>query len=119
MVSVLVLIGVYVYSQKNALDTKETPVVNQVNGEIINSTTFNCAENKSIRALVFKDKVELTLSDKRDLLLLQAVSASGARYVNSDESFVFWNKGNTAYIVEGETTTFKDCIEVSAGTGTN
>lgn len=30
--------------------------------------------------------------------LRQAVSASGARYVNSDESYVFWVKGNKATI---------------------
>lgn len=30
--------------------------------------------------------------------LKQGVSASGARYVNSDESYVFWVKGNEATI---------------------
>ena len=30
------------------------------------------------------------------MLLNQAVSASGARYANNDESFVFWTKGNSA-----------------------
>ena len=29
------------------------------------------------------------------------MSGSGARYANKDESFVFWNKGNTAFITEG------------------
>jgi membrane-bound inhibitor of C-type lysozyme len=40
----------------------------------------------------------------------RAMSASGARYANADESFVFWNKGDTAFITEGEETTFKDCV---------
>ena len=44
------------------------------------------------------------------MLLLQAISASGARYANTDESFVFWNKGNTAFIEENQKITFKDCI---------
>ena len=44
------------------------------------------------------------------MLLLQAISASGARYANTDESFVFWTKGNTAFIEENHKTTFKDCI---------
>ena len=35
--------------------------------------------------------------------LKQGVSASGARYVNSDESYVFWVKGNEATINGRET----------------
>ena len=78
---------------------------------IINSVTFSCAGNKTIQALFFADKAELTLSDGRHMLLLQAISASGARYANTDESFVFWNKGNTAFIEESHKTTFNDCIQ--------
>ena len=77
---------------------------------IINSVTFSCAENKTIQALFFADKAELTLSDGRHMLLLQAISASGARYANTDESLVFWNKGNTAFIEEKQKISFKDCI---------
>ena len=76
----------------------------------INSATFSCVENKTIQALFFSDKVELTLSDGRNMLLPQAVSASGARYANSDESFVFWNKGDTAFVEETGTSTFRDCV---------
>ena len=79
-------------------------------GSIMTSVTFSCAGNKTIQALFFADKVELALSDGRHILLLQAISASGARYTNTDESFVFWNKGNTAFIEESHKTTFKDCI---------
>jgi len=89
-------------------------VAEKATGRIINSVTFSCTENKTIQALFFKDKAELTLSDGRHMLLLQAISASGARYANTDESFVFWNKGNTAFIEESNKTTFKDCI--AAGT---
>jgi membrane-bound inhibitor of C-type lysozyme len=37
------------------------------------------------------------------------VSGSGARYANSNESFVFWNKGNTAFIEENGKTTYSNC----------
>ena len=84
---------------------------------IINSVTFSCTGIKTIQALFFEDKVELTLSDGRHMLLLQAISASGARYANTDESFVFWNKGNTAFIEEGNKTTFKDCITTGTDQG--
>ncbi|MEY3288427.1 MAG: hypothetical protein RLZZ419_669 [Pseudomonadota bacterium] len=77
---------------------------------VVTAATFSCAEKKTIQALFFEDKAELTLSDGRHLLLLHAISASGARYTNTDESLVFWNKGNTAFIEEGNNSTFKDCI---------
>ncbi|MFA5870892.1 MAG: DUF333 domain-containing protein [Candidatus Paceibacterota bacterium] len=77
---------------------------------IINSALFKCADNKSIQSLFFRDRVELSLSDGRNMLLTQAISASGARYANSDESFVFWNKGDTAFVNEKNVMTFKDCI---------
>ena len=75
-------------------------------------------ENKNISALFFKDKVELTLSDERNMLLMQVVSASGARYANTDESFVFWNKGDTAFVTEGDKTTFADCVKKPVETAT-
>lgn len=80
-------------------------------------TTFSCAQGKTIGATFYKTKVDLVLSDGRKFSLPQAISASGARYANANESFVFWNKGNTAFISEGETEpqpqTYTDCISVS------
>src|SRR5581483_12293852 len=35
--------------------------------------------------------------------------ASGARYANADESFIFWNKGTTAFITENGQTTYANC----------
>lgn len=45
--------------------------------------------------------VKLKLSDGRNLELAQTVSASGVRYANSDESFIFWTKGDAALVLEG------------------
>ena len=80
-------------------------------GKIIRAT-FNCASGKTIRVEFSNDKVKLLLSDGRKIELTHAISASGARYANSDESFVFWNKGNTAFIEENGQMTFTDCLEV-------
>ncbi len=44
--------------------------------------------------------VVLTLSDGRSMTLPQTISASGIRYANADESFVFWSKGNGALVLE-------------------
>lgn len=43
---------------------------------------------------------EVKLSDGRTLTLPQTISASGVRYANADESFVFWSKGNGALVLE-------------------
>jgi membrane-bound inhibitor of C-type lysozyme len=76
------------------------------------SATFTCKGGKTIAATFYPDKVELKLSDGRSLTLPQAMSASGARYANKDETFVFWNKGDTAFITEGVSRqeTYSDCV---------
>jgi hypothetical protein len=78
--------------------------------DVINSAIFNCADNKTIQADFLKDNVSLILSDGRQLKLQQVMSGSGARYATIDESFVFWNKGDTTFIEEGKETTYKDCV---------
>jgi membrane-bound inhibitor of C-type lysozyme len=81
----------------------ETPVA---------TATFKCEAGKTIEATFYASAVDLKLSDGRSLKLPQAMSASGARYANADESFVFWNKGNTAFITEGKDgkETFSGCV---------
>jgi membrane-bound inhibitor of C-type lysozyme len=78
----------------------------------IASATFKCKDGNSIDATFYADKVNLKLSDGRTMDLPQVISGSGARYANKDESFVFWNKGDTAFVTEGkdENMTFKDCV---------
>ncbi len=74
---------------------------------------FTCDDSKTISATFYPtdDKyVDLVLSDGRKLSVPHAISASGARYAKADESFVFWNKGDTAFITENGTTTFSNCV---------
>jgi len=75
------------------------------------AATFKCKDGKRIDASFYADKVDLKLSDGRSLSLPQVMSGSGARYANKDESFVFWNKGSTAFITEGASgkETYSDC----------
>jgi membrane-bound inhibitor of C-type lysozyme len=79
---------------------------------VVAKATFNCKDGKSIDATFYADSVDLKLSDGRSLALPQAMSASGARYASKDESFVFWNKGDTAFITEGKDgkETYSDCV---------
>jgi membrane-bound inhibitor of C-type lysozyme len=74
---------------------------------------FVCAGGKQIHAIFAgaQPTVELTLSDGRHLLLPQVLSASGARYANRDESFVFWNIGRTAFVEEAGQRTFTGCVQ--------
>lgn len=82
----------------------ETPVATAV---------FKCQGGKSIDAIFYVNSVSLKLSDGRSLIVPQAMSASGARYANKDETFVFWNKGDTAFVTEG-----KDGKETYSGCAT-
>lgn len=102
---------------KNPVVVNSNPVVEVASSsdEVINSATFNCVAHMTIQAIFFKDKVKLGLSDGRDLVLPQVISASGARYANSDESIVFWNKGDSAFITESGLDTYSDCSIVLTG----
>jgi len=58
--------------------------------------------------------VDLKLSDGRTMTLTQTISADGARYANPDESFVFWNKGNGALVLENnQEKSYVGCIAVA------
>jgi membrane-bound inhibitor of C-type lysozyme len=90
-----------------AASAAETPIA---------SVTFKCEGGKAIDATFYPDSVDLTLTDGRSMELPQVISGSGARYANADESFVFWNKGDTAFITEGpddnDNMTYKDCVAI-------
>ena len=81
-------------------------------GESIAKAKFACAGNKTIESVFYKNFVQIETNSLGALYLPQTISASGARYANADESVVFWNKGNTAFITEGDPNnpTYKDCV---------
>ncbi len=57
---------------------------------------------------------DIVLSDGRTLTLNRTLSADGIRYANADESFVFWNKGNGALVLENNVEkSYIGCIAVS------
>lgn len=110
LVIILVIAGITYYQLSGKISNKNAQVVNQ---DTAIRAAFNCSEGKTIKAEFISGKAKLILSDGRKIELPQAISASGARYANSDESFVFWNKGNTAFIEENGQTTFTDCLEAA------
>lgn len=83
--------------------------------DVVNAVNFACDEGKTIAATFYADEVDLKLSDGRAMTLTQTMSGSGIRYASADESFVFWSKGNTAFVTEGadQTQTYVGCILVN------
>ncbi len=76
------------------------------------TATFVCGAGKRLNATFDNGPqpgVRLSLSDGREMNLPQVVAASGVRFANGDESFVFWNKGDTAFIEENGKRTYSDC----------
>ena len=100
---------------------------------LISQVSYLCDEEKTINASYYEGpsaaqpqpdemptptgSVDLVLSDGRSLTLPQAISASGTRYANSDESFIFLSKGSDAFILENNVQTYAGCVDLTADTG--
>lgn len=101
--------------------------------EFTASASYLCKGNKSIEADYYKGKtvaskpdeppipagsVRLKLSDGRSFALPQTVSASGIRYANKGESFVFWSKGNGVLVLEdNEEKSYVGCVALAKDPG--
>lgn len=119
MVVVLPVIGFCLGTEWGALQERVSEGVrvatSPVTPKSVSGSTFlfTCDHGKAIVGTFYPSRdthADLLLSDGRKLVLPLAISASGARYANADESIVFWNKGNTAFITEGSVTTFSGCV---------
>jgi len=93
----------------------------------ISTVRYQCQQNKTIVADFYDGKSSVgpdgrpipggravvQLSDGREFSLPQTLSASGIRYADSSGTFVFWSKGDTAFVEEGanQTVTYRDCVQ--------
>ena len=93
----------------------------------MSTVRYACQQNKTIVADFYDGKssvgadgrpipggrVVVQLSDGRKFGLPQTLSASGVRYADSSETFVFWTKGDIAFVEEGpqQTVTYRDCVQ--------
>ena len=91
----------------------------------MSTVRYQCQENKSMVADFYDGKssvgpdgrpipggrVMVQLSDGRKFSLPQTLSGSGIRYADSSGTFVFWSKGDMAFVEEGpsQTITYRDC----------
>ena len=90
----------------------------------ISTVQYSCEQGRSLVAEYFDGPtrtapsgmpmpgghVVLTLPGGKRLTLPQTMSGSGIRYANADKSFVFWSKGNTAFVEEGPAQTYAGCV---------
>ncbi|HUX51233.1 MAG TPA: MliC family protein [Spirochaetia bacterium] len=89
----------------------------------IAQVTYACGATGTIDATFLQShELRLTFSDGSILTLRQTRAADGARYPNADESFVFWAKGNGAFIEKsgttgGPATARYGCIEIARNPG--
>lgn len=116
--AVIVLAGVAYWAYANRVRISPQGEIlipqheNELSGEVV-EVNYACAEGKDLRARIELkpgNQAEVFLPDNSKLLLTQATSGSGVRYVNKGESFVFWTKGDTAFVDEGGVISFKDCV---------
>ena len=97
-------------------------------GKLIASVSYACDAAKTIEAAFYDGTstpgtaavppipgghVVVTLSDGRTTTLPQTISADGARYANADESFIFWEKGDGAFVMENNQQTYTNCLDTS------
>jgi membrane-bound inhibitor of C-type lysozyme len=92
----------------------------------IATATYRCDAGKFITAAYYKGVdtpvaqgempkpggyVEVSIDGGATTTLRQTISADGARYASADESLVFWNKGDTALIMRGNSMdlTYTNC----------
>lgn len=119
IVALVVIAAVIVFATGG---TSSQSTSQQMQAEMANITninaTFSCDNGKTINAMFMNattstttgNEVMLSLSDGRQMTLPQVISADGARYADSDQSFVFWNVGNQATIWENGSTTYTNCV---------
>jgi membrane-bound inhibitor of C-type lysozyme len=132
ILAVIIVGGIWFLNKKSnpSLPTS-TPIPSPLT--LITEVTYLCENNKTIKAAFYKGeskpvqpgempipsgRVKLVLSDGRNFDLAQTISASGSRYANSDESFVFWIKGNGATVLENNVEKdYQGCIVLSPDLG--
>ncbi|MDD5547463.1 MAG: MliC family protein [Candidatus Pacebacteria bacterium] len=95
---------------------------------LISKVFYVCNDKKTIDASYYKGapaplsepgqppiptgSVDLILGDGRKITLPQTISGSGIRYANSDESIVFFSKGNGSLILENNQQSYIGCIKI-------
>lgn len=101
-----------VETHEESASNEETPTIENQGAAIgdENLVVFRCEGGATITAVFERDIVGLTLPDGRQLVLRQAVSGSGIRYLSNDQTIEFRGKGNEGSVAENGVTTYSGCV---------
>jgi membrane-bound inhibitor of C-type lysozyme len=129
IIMVILVAGIFIWLNWQ----NSQPAENVPQKHFVALALYTCTDGKTIKADFYDSpssavpvpgqppiptgSVELVLSDGRQVTLPQAISGSGIRYANSDESLIFWNEGNGAFILENNQQTYTGCIRTAADPG--
>jgi membrane-bound inhibitor of C-type lysozyme len=131
---IIAIIGFALFKNYNSTDEytviqPETPSTPSQTQTTPITVSYACDNGKTIQAIYSpgvasasaadqmptpSGTVALTFGDRSPATLSQTISADGSRYANSDESFIFWSKGNGALVLENnQSKTYIGCVSVA------
>lgn len=128
---IIALVGVCIYLIYPSLVTEEPSIEAVATDPVfLSRMIYMCNEGKNIDVAFYDHALatatpsgempvptgnaKMVLSDGRTFDLMQTISGSGVRYANQDESFVFWNKGNGALVLEDNAEkNYRGCVRVA------
>ncbi|MGQ4649487.1 MliC family protein [Lyngbya aestuarii] len=70
--------------------------------------TYQCSDGQIFQAEFLPERVEITLSEDKTLVLSQTESGSGTRYSDGDTTFAI--QGNEAFIEVNDEIVYSDCV---------
>lgn len=100
-VIILAVIAYFVWFY-NAPPTESVP-------EVVSEEALTCSDGTVLETQLLDNEHIIVSLNGVPYELSPVVSASGARYANADESFVFWNKGNVSMILVDGEVVFENC----------
>jgi len=123
IIIIVIAVGVYAstrgshsgMTQETASTTPETAQADTGDRTLITSVTYSCDKGKTIAVSYYDGpeapaakpgeiptptgSADVSLDDGATTTLGQTISADGARYATSDDSFVVWNKGKDVLVM--------------------
>ena len=75
--------------------------------ETFTPVAYHCDGDVEVRAVYRGDTATVSLPDGRLMVLPHVVSGSGTRY--SNDTITWWSKGDSGFVMIGDSVTIKDC----------
>src|SRR5690606_22118952 len=96
--------------------------IEEADTSLIATVLYSCDEGRTLSVAYYGSAsaatgtVDVALDGGATTTLIQTVSASGIRYANTDESFVFWSKGKEALVMRNNVMDleYANCTDVAS-----